>query len=183
VADGDTLLLFESHASTSVTAATPDGWTKVGGTSTSNLTTSVYERAASATDSGTQAGVTLSGAAKEQVTVAAYHNVSASSPIEVAQSSTATNTSSHTAPALSGLTAGTFVVSFWADKSTTTTTWTPPAGVNKESATYGSGGGATSALVADSGSAVVGTYPAQLATTNATSGSAAQWSIALASAS
>jgi hypothetical protein len=176
---GDTLLLFESHNSTTATTTTPAGWTKVGGTSTSNLTSSVFEKTAVAGDAGSTVAVGLSAAAKEQVTVAAYHNVSTSAPIETSQSSTSLSTTSHTAPALSGLTAGSLVVNFWADKSTTTSAWAPPGTVTKRSEVYGSGGGATSALIADSGAGVTGSYGAQTATTNATSGSAAQWSIAL----
>jgi hypothetical protein len=80
---------------------------------------------------------------------------------------------------VTGLSAGSLAVSFWTDKSTTTTAWTAPPAVTKRTDAYGSGGGAVSALLADSGSAVTGSYGGQTATTNATSGSAAQWTIGL----
>jgi hypothetical protein len=58
--------------------------------------------------------------------------------------------------------------------------WTPPAGVTKQSAIYGSGGGAVSGLLADSGSSAVGTsYGGLTATTNVKSGSGASWTVDL----
>jgi hypothetical protein len=177
-AAGDTLLLFESHASTTISATPPAGWTQVRTTSTSNLTSTVYERSATAGDAGSNVTVTFSGSVKAEVVVADYSNVAAS-PIESVNSSTATSTSTHTTPQLSGLTNGSWVVTFWTDKSTTTTQWSPPAGVTKRADVYGAGGGAVSALLADTGGGVSGSYPSQTATTNASSGSAAQYAIAL----
>jgi PKD repeat protein len=180
---GDTLLLFESHNSTSVTATAPAGWTQVGTTtSASNLRSAVYEKTATGADAGSSATVTFSASVKAQLTVADYKNVS-TTPIEAAQSNTSGAGTSHTTPAISGLTAGTWVLSFWTDKSTTTTAWTPPAGVTKRSDVYGTAGGAVSALLADSGTGVSGSYPAQTATTNVSSGSSVQWTVALAPAS
>jgi hypothetical protein len=150
----------------------------VGSTSNSNLRSAVYEKTATASDASSSVTVGFSAAVKAEVTVADYTNTSGS-PIEAELSSVGANTSTHTTPAVSGLTSGSWVVSFWTDKSTTTSSWTPPAGVTQRSAVYGSGSAAVSALLADSGSGVSGSYPGQTATTNATSGSAAQWTIAL----
>jgi PKD repeat protein len=179
-ASGDTLLLFASEALTTQTPSAPAGWTQVGTTTTtSNLSSAVFERSATASDHGTPVTVTFgANTVKGSVMVADYSNVSAT-PIEAQASATATSTKNHVAPALSGLTAGTWVVSWWTDKSTTTTTWTPPASVTKRLDVYGTSGGAVSALLADSNAGVSGSYPAQTATTDVTSGSAAQWSIAL----
>jgi hypothetical protein len=90
------------------------------------------------------------------------------------------STSSHKSPTLTGLSSGSMAVTLWTDKSTGTTSWTPPAGVVKRSAVFGTGGGAISALLADSGGAVSGSYGGLTATTNATSGAAVAWTIALA---
>jgi PKD repeat protein len=177
-AAGDTLLLFDSIASTSITASPPSGWTLVGSTNRSNLTTAVYEKTASASDPGSSVSITYTGGVKASLTVAAYSNTGAS-PIEAAQSATSLSTTSHATPALSGLTAGTWVVTCWTDKSTTTSSWTLPAGVTQRAVVYGSGSAADSAVLADTGGAVSGTFPAQTATTNVASGSAAQWAVAL----
>jgi hypothetical protein len=99
-------------------------------------------------------------------------------PVEASQSATSTGTS-HVTPPLGGLNAGSWVVSYWTDKSSTTTDWTPPAGVTQRSEIVGAGAGADGGLLADSGGPVSGSYAGQTATSNASSGSAAQWSIAL----
>jgi hypothetical protein len=175
---GDALLLFESHASTTITASAPAGWAQVGSTIHSNLTTTVYERSAQAGDAGSAVSVPLSGTVKASLTVADYG--SAASPVEVAASSTDSTTASHTSPTVTGLSNGSLAVTFWTDKSTTTTSWTPPAGVTKRSEVEGTASGAVSGLLVDSGSAVSGTYGGLVATTDATSGSGAAWTIALA---
>jgi hypothetical protein len=174
---GDALLLFESYASTSATATAPAGWTLLGSTATSNLTSAVFTRTAEATDAGSTVSVTLSASVKASLTLADYAHASAT--VEAKASSTAKTTSSHTTPTVTGLSAGSLAVSFWTDKSTTTSAWSPPPSVTKRSDVYGTSGGAVSALLADSGSPVSGTYGGLTATTNATSGSAAQWTIGL----
>jgi hypothetical protein len=182
-AAGDTLLLFQSYSSATITSTPPAGWTLVNTADVGTLNSAVYEKTATAGDPGSSVSIPYSGNVKSQLTVAAYRNVSAGNPIEASASSTASSTATHTAPALSSLTAGTWVVSFWTDKSTTTTAWTPPASETKRSDVYGSASGAVGALVADSAGPVTGSYAGQTATTNATSGSAAQWSIALTASS
>jgi PKD repeat protein len=180
---GDTMLLFESHASTSITATPPAGWTVIGTTSSSNLRSAVYEKTATSADTaGSPVAVTFSAAVKAEVTIADYTNTAAAS-IESAVSSTAAGTATHVTPAVSGLSTGSWVVSFWTDKSTTTTAWTAPAAVTVRQTAHGTGSAAVSDLLADSNAGVSGSYAGQSATSNQTSGSAAQWTIALAPAS
>jgi hypothetical protein len=174
---GDALLLFESYASTSDTATAPAGWTPVGTTGKSNLTSAVFTRTATATDPGSTVSITFSASVKASLTVADYAHASAT--VEAAASATAVSTTNHTTPTVTGLSAGSLAVSFWTDKSTTTSTWTTPSDVTKRADAYGTLGGAVSALLGDSGSAVAGSYGGKTATTNATSGSAAQWTIGL----
>jgi PKD repeat protein len=176
---GDDLLLFETYASTAATAKTPAGWTLVATRTQSNLTDAVYQRTAVAGDAGSTVAVTFPASLKSSLTLADY--ASAASGIETEAVASDKSTTSHTTPTLSGLSAGSLAVSFWSDKSTTTSAWTPPASVTQRSAVYGSGGGAVSGLLADSGSPVTGTYGGLTATTNATSGSDIAWTIALAS--
>jgi PKD repeat protein len=180
-ASGDTLLLFVSDASSTATVTVPAGYTKVGGT-TGALSSAVYEKTATAGDAGNAVPVTFSAQVKSSLTIADYKNAAAS-PIEVIQSATSASTTSHPAPAVSGLTAGTWVVSYWTDKSTTTSAWTLPAAVTQRSVVFGTGGAAVSAALGDSNAAVTGNYAAQTATSNVSSGSAAQWTVALKPAS
>jgi len=174
---GDTLLLFVSQASSTVTSSVPAGWTQVG-SSPGTLTSTVYAKTASGGDAGSSVPVTFSAQVKGSATLAAYHNT-APSAIEAIQVARSTSTATHTAPAVSGLTAGTWVLSYWTDKSTTTSAWTLPSGVTSRSQVFGTGGAAVSAVLADSGAGVSGNYAAQTATSSAASGSAAQWTVAL----
>jgi hypothetical protein len=181
VTSGDTLLLFDTYASTTLTATVPAGWTQVGTTSHSNLTTAVYSRAATSTDAGSNVTVTFSGSVKASVTLGAYAN--AAITVQAKASATDSTTANHTTPTVTGLIPNSLAVSLWADKSTGTTAWTAPADVTNRSAVYGTAGGAVSALLADSSTPVSGTYGGKTATTNATSGSGATWTIALSPAS
>jgi PKD repeat protein len=176
---GDDLLLFETYVSTSATANTPAGWTLVATRSQTGLTDAVYQRTAAAADAGSTVAVTFPASIKSSLTLADYS--SAASGIEMEAVAVDKSATSHTTPTLNGLSAGSLAVSFWSDKSTTTSAWTAPASVTRRSAVFGSGGGAVSALLADSGSPVTGTYGGLTATANVSSGTGIAWTIALAS--
>ena len=67
-------------------------------------------------------------------------------------------------------TAGSWVVSYWGDKSSTTTAWTAPAGQTVRDQSYGSGGGRVTSLVTDGAGPVgAGTVAGLVARTNAAS--------------
>ena len=69
---------------------------------------------------------------------------------------------------------GSWVVSLWTDKSSTTTAWTAPAALTTRAQAYGAGSGRLTTLVADEGGAsATGTSPVRTATTDATSKAAA----------
>jgi hypothetical protein len=142
------------------------------------MTTAVLTRTAQAGDAGSSVKVTFAGSLKASVTLADYSGVTS---VEAQNSATdAAATTSHTSPTVNGLTAGSVALTFWADKSTTTSAWSPPAGVTQRSVVVGSGGGAVSGLLVDSGSTTVsGSYGGQTATTNVKSGSGASWVVAL----
>jgi hypothetical protein len=76
----------------------------------------------------------------------------------------------HTTPGVTVDGTGRWVVSYWADKSSTTLDWTPPPGVAVRDEFVGTGGGHIGALLADSGAAVPsGARPGLTATTDAAS--------------
>jgi hypothetical protein len=178
---GDELLLFQTEAAASNTAPAPAGWTLVGTTSKNNLTTAVYARPATASDAGATVSLTFSASVKASLTLAAYS--SAGDPVEVSASASDTSTTTHVSPTVTGLGTGSYAITFWGDKSTTTSAWTAPSGVTQRSVVVGTGGGAVSALLVDSGAAVTGTYGRLTATTNVTSGSGTSWTIGLSPAS
>jgi PKD repeat protein len=174
---GDALLLFESYGTPTVTTTTPSGWTLVGTATKTNLVTNVYSKVASATDHGTAVTATFSTSVHASLTLADYTH--AALPVESNGSASAVTTTTHTAPGLTGLSAGSWVLSWFSDRSTTTTSWTGPSAETQRSTVFGTGGGAVSAMLADSAGPESGAYPAQTATTDATSGASVQWSVAL----
>lgn len=176
---GDQLLMFVSYASPTATVTPPSGWTLVGSknSTNNNLETDVYQRTAQASDASSNVTATFSASVKASMAVADYANAVS---VETTASAKDASTASHTTPTVTGLTTGSLAVSYWTDKSTGTTSWAAPAGVTTRSTAFGSGGGAVSELLADSGSAVSGSYGGLTATTNATSGAGVEWTVALA---
>jgi PKD repeat protein len=159
VAVGDTLVLFATTGTT-VTVADPTGvtgWQQIstvpmGGT---NGTTTVWSKVVAAGDAGKAVTVTLSAAAKAGVTLLAYTGTSTTAPVTAVQAAAETVTQAgHTTPAVTVPTAGSLVVSYWADRSSATAAWNAPIGEMQRSATFGTGGGHISTLVTDSGTGV-----------------------------
>ena len=175
---GDTMLLFASDASTATAPSTPTGWTQVGTTSHSNLSTAVYEKTVAPGDPGSTVNVSFGSAVPSSLLLADYSNA-VGSPLEASASANSTGTS-HTTPPVGGLNAGSWVVSYWTDKSTgSKAAWTAPAGQTSRATVVGSGTGVDGALLADSGGPITGSYPGQTATSIQSSGSATQWTVAL----
>jgi len=74
-------------------------------------------------------------------------------------------------------------VSYWADKSSTTTAWTAPGSVTAREGLCQADSGRICSLLADSGAAVPGgPYPGITATTDVASNKATTWSVVLAPA-
>jgi hypothetical protein len=171
VRDGDVMLLFATLNVTTLTVTPPAGWTQLADFVTGSQRTLLWRRVATATDAGTPATVQLSGYAKVALQLAAYAGASRTTPVAlVATRGDPANTLDHPTPAVAVNGAGRWVVSYWADKSSATTDWRPPAGVAVRDETIGSSGGHIDALLADGGGAAPeGTSPALTASTDASS--------------
>ncbi len=171
VSAGDTELLLVSVNTAGVTG-TPTGltgWTQLTKVTNSTLETTVFQRTATAGDSGTAVAVPLTKAEKVDLQLVGYSGVAAGA-VSLA-SSVDNTTATHTAPPISVPTAGSWVMSYWSDRSTGTTSWTLPASVTSRGIWTGTGSAAVSGVIADSGQPVTtGTYPSQTATANSTSG-------------
>jgi hypothetical protein len=121
----------------------------------------------------------LSGSAKYTATVAAYSGVDPAATLTTARAADTANHANRVTPAVTAP-EGAWVVSYWADKSTTTTAWTPAASVTGRQQVCGADAGHVCSLFADSGQVVAaGSYPGVTATTNAPSNKATTWSIVL----
>ncbi len=181
VSAGDTELLYVSTSNATAGAiSTPPGWTQVTTQNSLPLQTAVFEKTAAAGDPGSAVTASVSSAGPLAVQLADYTNAGSAAPVTAGASDSAT--ASHTAPAVSVASGGSWVVSFWADKSSSTTGWTLPGGVTQRDQVIGTGSGRVTAVIGDSNAGQpAGTYPAQTATVGGTaSGKGAMISLVLA---
>jgi hypothetical protein len=114
------------------------------------------------------------------MTVLAYSSV-ADSPIDtIASAGETVNRTTHTTPDVTVTTAGSWVVSYWADKSSATTSWTDPALQVRRSTSIGTGTGRITSLATDPGAAsATGLSPGLTATADSSSAKATMWSVVI----
>jgi PKD repeat protein len=183
VTPGDRLLMVLSYNNLARTVGAPtgvSGWTRLGDLSAGTMGSVAFTKIAQGGDAGTTATVPLSGNAKYTLTVAAYTGADGTTPDVAFQNATNTSTTAtRTAPAVT-VPEGAWVASYWADKSATTTSWTPASGTSRRSI-CGADGGRICSLLADSGEPLPpGVYRAVDASTNAPSDMAVMWSFVVA---
>lgn len=92
----------------------------------------------------------------------------------------AINRAERTTPLVPVATAGSALVSYWADKSTDTTTWTVPAAAALRNLSVGTSSGHITAALADTGSLVAGTGSRLTATANSVNRRGVVWSVVIA---
>ena len=180
---GDQLVLIGSYGASPVNPTTPaGGWTLAGSKVATAMESYVWTRKATSADEvGGSVTTPIGSAMKSTLTLAAYRGAATTGAIAAIASNTDGGTTQHTTSTVQAP-AGGWVIQSWSDKSSGTTLWTPPsAGVTVRGTSYGAGNGRTTSLLADSGGPVsAGTYGAQTASTDASSGRAIEWTIALA---
>jgi PKD repeat protein len=184
-AAGDRLILALSlnNITRTFTGPSGPGWTQLDSVVADDMRTVVWTKVAQAGDAGASVSVPLSGGAKYTVTLAAYTGVAASPGLVFASAVDTGNHTTRLTPAVVAP-AGAWVVSYWADKSSTTTAWTPAGSVTTRRAACGADAGRICSAFADSGAEVAaGSYNGITASTNAPSNKATTWSIVLAPAS
>lgn len=171
VATGDGELLFVTRNDSTVNLAAPTGltgWQLVGSPTSATMATTVYQRVATAGDSGATVTVTAPQIAKYNLQLAVYHGTSASGPVAAWTTAADANSATHASPAVTVADGRSWVLSYWGDKSSTTNSWTAPSSVTARDVTLNTGSGRVTALIADSGAAVpAGSYGNLQATTNA----------------
>jgi PKD repeat protein len=184
VHSGDVMLLLASANSNAAVTTQPAGWTFISQrtSGTPDLSTRLYEKVATASDPGSQVSLTYAAAGKVDLTVAAYSGVDPSAAISAFASAGETvNRAAHTTPGATVGTTGSWVVSYWADKSSATTGWTAPAGQTQRSQSVGTGAGLVTSLLVDSGAGVSsGPSSAKTATATSSSAKATMWTVVLA---
>ncbi|WP_245604489.1 PKD domain-containing protein [Nocardioides aequoreus] len=180
---GDQLLLFITTNSSTTTVATPAGWTQVETRQGNGIRGVVWGRTATAGLAGSTVSVTSSALTKSTLTVAGYRSQSGAATISAsAVGGTDSPATSHTAPAVPVADAGSWVATYWSEKSSEDVTWSA-AGSTSRTTGSGSGSGKTSALLADTNSGVTsGNRPGATATTSASVGRSVHFSLVIAPA-
>ena len=179
VLPGDTLVLITTLNSLSPSVTGPGGWTALGGAPNATATAQTYAwtKTVQPGDAGTPTTVSLSGFAKSTVQVLAYRNSSGVSSAQFAFDTV--SRAARTTPAVNITTAGSTLVSYWADKSSATTGWTLPADVTLRNQQVGSPSGHIAAAVGDSGALPPGPNGSKTAVANSANQRGVVWSIVL----
>jgi PKD repeat protein len=181
VSEGDRLLLSLSVNSQLRTLGAPTGitgWTVLDTTSSGSMQTRLYSKVASAADAGKKVTVPLDAAAKYVMTIADYSGVR-SGTLVVADLAETSSRAAHTTPAVEAP-PGSWVVSYWSDKSATTTGFTLPGSVTARQAVCGTGSGHVCSSLADSGGPVpAGQYAGVSAVADSANATATMASIVL----
>lgn len=178
---GDLLVLFVT-ANQAVGGTGPTGagdWTLAKEVVSGTLNVSVFTKVADGSEAGQTVTMTMPNSSyRTDLTMLAYRGVGGTG-IELIESAIDANTASHTSPALAVPGEKRVVLSFWADRSSSTTSWTAPGGVDVVSTQVGSGGGRVSSLIT---SQIVdgGSYGGLVATTDAVSARGAALTLTLA---
>jgi hypothetical protein len=162
----------------------PAGWTLLGTSAGANasVTTTAWEKVASASDHGTNVTVGFGSAIVHgTVQLLAYSGTNGATPVVISASKATQGTSStYTTPGTNVPANGDVVISVWSAKSSVVTGWTTPGGQLVRSTANGSGSGRINSVATDGGPATAGPAGNLSATTVGGAASAeAAWTIVL----
>jgi PKD repeat protein len=175
---GNLMLLTVAQTSTS-TWTDPTGWTKVDTATSGTLTSTVWSKIATASDAGSRVQITSGAYTHASMQLAVYSGVDTANPIRAVTHAGDTSKANHVTPTVTAG-SGDWVASIWTDRSSATRTWTPPGSVTARNASSDSGLMTVQGLVADTGDIVsAGDYGGLMASTDASTGSAVMFSVAL----
>ena len=177
---GDLLLLAVSANKSSVILTAPSGWTRLGEVADDSLQTVLWTRIASPGDAGQSVTVTSSEQAKLNGQMLTYSGVDPTNPIhDLTMAGESVSSTTHTTPSADAPDGG-WVVSGWADRTSSTTGWTPPAELALRQQVLQDGGGRVTTLTADSAGPVsAGPTPPYTATADSPSNKATTWTLTL----
>lgn len=189
VQPGDALLMFFSTG-TNPAINEPTGvagWIPVDTLTNTSGTTRVWKKVAIAGDAGAQVRIsttTPTTLVKGNLMIVAYSGTSAADPVAgFARTLQTTTTANRTTPVTNVAGSGSWVVSYWMHRDSSSTSLSVPAGVTSRSTGAQSGGGRATTLLADSAAAVpAGSYGGLTATAQSASSLGTTWTIVLAPA-
>ncbi|MEQ6902674.1 PKD domain-containing protein [Nocardioides sp. YIM 152588] len=177
--EGDRMLLVLGYNNLNRTVGDPAGWTRLGALTSGSMGSVAWTRVVGADDPGQEVSVPFSGNSKFTLTLADYTGTSASAAVAFAGSTFAASATTRTTPVVTAA-AGDWGVSYWADKSGSTTAWTASDAVTTRDAACAESGGRVCSLLADSaGPLTPGPYGNVEASTDAPSDQATMWTFVL----
>ncbi|MGP9031765.1 PKD domain-containing protein [Glutamicibacter mysorens] len=179
VQEGDLMIAVLSVNNASNNITTPDGWELRANAATASMSGAVFSKVATADDAGGTLAVNIGVWARGSLTLSAYQDatVQAASFAMQAQSG---SSAEHTTPSLDSASTS-WLLSYWADKTGSTTAWVAPEDATVRETGAGTGGGHLSWLLADSDGAVGTTSAGSLtATANSATANAVMASVVLA---
>ncbi len=178
---GDTLLVFLTAAAATTTFSNPAGWTLLQSNDGSSTRGRAWTKKAVAGDINAVVTSTSAVAAKSVMSVSAYRSSAGTSAVTASASAPGTTSgTTYVAPAVAVADAGSWLVNYWSEKSSTASTWTPPANATSRATPAATGGGKVSSLLADSNSVVpTGTAAARTATTSVAGGASQNFSVVI----
>ncbi len=180
VLPGDGLVLVLSTANTSTPSApSGTGWQSVTTVVGSDTRTQVWARPAVVGDAGRVVSVTMPALTKAALSVSAYRGSTSAVVTASATAAETTSTTVHVAPPVAVTVPGSVLLTVWSDKSSATTTITPPAGLTTRYQSSGAGSGRVTTTLADS-VPPVGSTTALAATANSASSKATMLSLVIA---
>jgi PKD repeat protein len=154
---GDTILLFMTAAKgVSMGEPTGSGWTAVETVSGNKALTRVWAKTASPGDGGDEVSVNLSSGAKYNASAVVYRGVDGVSASDGDVNTTFTDT--RVTPAVGVPDSGSWGVSFWMHRDSSSSSLDAPSGVATRVSQSQSGGGRATVLIADSAGGVGGSY-------------------------
>ena len=179
---GDRLVLVSAQNRVDVTVNGPAGWTLVNSGSDAGTTiqTHAWTKVATAADVGANVSVTNSDITKTTLSVVAYSGVGSISAQNLAFDAALGAT--HTTPTVAVAANASTVLSVWTDRTSTSTSWTVPAGVTLRSQIAGAGSAHMTTAIGATSSVSAGNSGGFTATSQETGRRAAMWSIVLAPA-
>jgi hypothetical protein len=171
-------VLSINNVTSTITGSTGvTGWTLLDSAASGTMQTFVYTKVAASADAGKTARFTMSAAAKYTMTIAVYSGDMLAP--QVAKASETVARAGHTTPTIDAG-AGDWALSYWADKSSATTSISAPGAVTHRQGICGSSTGRICSELADSnGPLAAGTYGGLTATADSSSSNATMWTIIL----
>jgi PKD repeat protein len=151
VSEGDTLVLSMTVNSSAASITAPAGWTEVESGSVDGLQARVWTKTASSSDAGSTVSTPTSTTTKADLTIGAYRVSDGSAAAVTASDLTlrSSSISSLTTPVVEVTEPGSWVVSSWSAKSSSTVTFTTPSGQQTRTSSVGTGSGNIAATLAD----------------------------------